>query len=172
MELFVGTKSSFLQSTIFKILNSVLQNIKKTVTVAEKVVILKSLSRDYSKSLFFLKTVIKINAPQMLRSRRSTWQNHMWCEPSSVSQQILCESQNTQISSQETELKFHKWGIVTSFLKLFEKYFSLRLWIRPNLFLISSHKKATFESSFYVMHDFEWDDTISMTIDANRYGNT
>ncbi|XP_005746104.1 integrin alpha-M-like isoform X2 [Pundamilia nyererei] len=33
--------------------------------------------------------------------------------------------------------------------------------------LFRSRSSATFESSFYVMHDFEWDDTISMTIDAN-----
>ncbi|CAI5679046.1 unnamed protein product [Oreochromis niloticus] len=33
--------------------------------------------------------------------------------------------------------------------------------------LFRSRSSATFESSFYVMHDFEWDDSISMTIDAN-----
>ncbi|XP_063333034.1 integrin alpha-L-like [Pelmatolapia mariae] len=33
--------------------------------------------------------------------------------------------------------------------------------------LFRSRSSATFESSFYVMHDFEWDDSISMTVDAN-----
>ncbi|KAL3995845.1 TBC1 domain family member 20 [Sarotherodon galilaeus] len=33
--------------------------------------------------------------------------------------------------------------------------------------LFRSRSSATFESSFYVMHDFEWDDSLSMTIDAN-----
>lgn len=51
----------------------------------------------------YFKIGIEINASQLSRSRRSPRQNYMWCQPSCVSERIICELLHAFISKSNYE---------------------------------------------------------------------